>query len=275
MGPALALEASLPETFQGATMLETANQPSTTFPRNPGHAPKAGRRSSVLCWLAACWLVAAAGHADWLVTRAGERIETEGGWEVKGRMVVFTQPTGTLASVRLSEIDLDASQAATADAAPAPARPAPAAPAPAADRPSRVITTDDVGEGVPGVEGGELLVERLRQAHAYKDVGMAMGLVNWQDVPEGMRNYIRTQFEWMMERRIRNLRYVAATPEELEEQAQQALQDDVLYEPNVEVAGKLEVEFIPDPDQAELALTFQVGTRLGSYFIAAPREVPD
>ncbi len=51
--------------------------------------------------------------------------------------------------------------------------------------------------------------------------------------------------------------------------------DGVLYEPNVDVAGKLEVDFYPDPDQERLALTFLVGTRLGSYFIAAPREVPE
>ncbi len=228
----------------------------------------------IFCWLAACWMMAAAVHADWLVTRAGERIETRGGWEVKGRMVVFTQPSGTLSSIRLSEVDLDASAAATAEAAASAARPAAPAPPPPR-KPTRVITTDDVGQGVPGAEGGELLVERLRQAHTYKDVGLAMGLVNWQDVPDGVRAYIQTQFEWMMERRIRNIRYVEADPEALEEEAQQVVQDDVLYEPNVDLAGKLEIDFFPDPDQAELALTFQVGTRLGSYFIAAPREVDE
>ncbi len=239
--------------------------------------PKSATRPStllILCCLAACWLAASDAHADWLVTRAGERIETQGSWQVKGRMVVFTPPNGSLSSLRLSEVDLDASASATEEAAAAAARPAPPEPAPAG-RPARVITNDDVGEGVPGAEGGDLLVERLRQAHSYKDLRLAMGLVNWQDVPDGIRNYIQTQFEWMMERRIRNIRYVATDPDELEEQDQQALQDDVLYEPNVELAGKLEIDFFPDPDQAELALTFQVGTRLGSYYIAAPREVDE
>ncbi len=228
----------------------------------------------ILCWIAACGMFAAAAHADWLVTRAGERIETQGSWTVKGRMVVFTQPGGTLSSMRLSEVDIDASREATnraAEAAARPAEPAPA-PAPAPRKATRVITTDDVGAGTPGVEGADLLVERLLQAHQFKDVSLAMGLVNWQDVPEGVRNYIQTEFEWMMERRIRSIQFVAATPEELEAAAQ-ALIDDVVYEPNVEVAGTIEVDFFPDPDQSELGLSFQVGTRLGVYFIAAPREI--
>jgi hypothetical protein len=241
----------------------------------PNSAIRPSTTSLILCCLAVCCLMAAGARADWLVTKAGERIETEGSWQVKGRMVVFTPPNGALSSLRLSEVDLDASAAATEEAAATAATP-PADVEPATPgRSARVITNDDVGEGTPGAEGGDLLVERLRQAHAYKDVRMAMGLVNWQDVPDGIRNYIRTRFEWMMERRIRHIRYVAADPDELEELDRQALQDDVLYEPNVELAGKLEIDFFPDPDEAELALTFQVGTRLGSYFIAAPREVDE
>ncbi len=229
------------------------------------------RNHLVFCWIAAFGIFAAASHADWLVTLAGERVETQGSWQVKGRMVVFNQPDGTLSSMRLSEVDLDASREATASAAEAAAQPADQAPPPP-KRPARVITTDDVGAGVPGAEGGDLLVERLRQAIRFKDVGLAMGLVNWQDVPDGVRAYIRTQFEWMMDRRIRSILFIEADPEELEEGLQE-LQDDVLYEPNVDVAGKIEVDFFPDPDQSELSLSFQVGTRLGSYFIAAPREV--
>jgi len=47
--------------------------------------------------------------ADWLVTRDGARIETEGPWEVKKGMVVFSRGDGSLASMRLSDVDLDAS----------------------------------------------------------------------------------------------------------------------------------------------------------------------
>jgi len=53
---------------------------------------------------------------DVLVTRDGTRVETEGPWEVRGRLVVFTRPGGTLSSLRLSDIDLEASETATAEA---------------------------------------------------------------------------------------------------------------------------------------------------------------
>jgi hypothetical protein len=70
-------------------------------------------------------LLPAAGNADWLVTREGVRVETKGPWKVKGKLVVFTRPDDTLASLRLAEVDLEASERATA--APAARRP-PSAP---------------------------------------------------------------------------------------------------------------------------------------------------
>ena len=51
--------------------------------------------------------------ADWLVTRDGERIETVGPWRAEGDRVVFTLPGGTLASLPSSEVDIEASDAAT------------------------------------------------------------------------------------------------------------------------------------------------------------------
>lgn len=51
--------------------------------------------------------------ADWLVTKRGERIETEGPWQVKSRLVVFKRPDGTYASLRLSDVDLEASKELT------------------------------------------------------------------------------------------------------------------------------------------------------------------
>lgn len=67
-------------------------------------------------------LLAALGMApsvsgDLLVTRDGSRIETQGPWEVRGRLVVFTRSDGVLASMRLREVDLEASEEATAAAA--------------------------------------------------------------------------------------------------------------------------------------------------------------
>lgn len=61
--------------------------------------------------LIAVLLVPAA--ADWLVTREGDRIETLGPWKVESRLVVFKRPDGTLASLRLSEVDLQASERLT------------------------------------------------------------------------------------------------------------------------------------------------------------------
>jgi len=55
-------------------------------------------------------------RADWLVTRAGGRIETQGHWQVKGKLVVFTGTNGALGSLRLADVDLPASETATADA---------------------------------------------------------------------------------------------------------------------------------------------------------------
>ena len=72
-------------------------------------------------------LVAAAGvgatpvAADWLVLHDGAAIETAGAWEVKGRLVVFHRADGSLASMRLSEVDLEQSHRRTV-AARAPQR---------------------------------------------------------------------------------------------------------------------------------------------------------
>jgi hypothetical protein len=69
-------------------------------------------RAFLLLLLAA----AAPAGADWLVTRAGGRVETQGPWQVKGKLVVFKGANGTLASLRLAEVDLPASENATAEA---------------------------------------------------------------------------------------------------------------------------------------------------------------
>ena len=68
---------------------------------------------SVLLWAAALACLAGAALGDWLVTRDGHRIETEGPWRVEGARVLFHSLGGTLHSIELSEIDLEASRRLT------------------------------------------------------------------------------------------------------------------------------------------------------------------
>lgn len=122
--------------------------------------PTAAALAAALFALAA----AAPASADWLVTRQGGRVETKGTWQTKGKLVVFTLPDGKLSSLRLSEVDLDASRRATEEAAAAQASPASPAP-PAPPREAKVVLTDEsfrraappppaqAAPGDPGKEG--------------------------------------------------------------------------------------------------------------------------
>ena len=56
--------------------------------------------------------------ADWLVLRDGSKVEVRSGWRVDGKRIVFELVDGTLSSLKLAQVDLDASAKATA----APAR---------------------------------------------------------------------------------------------------------------------------------------------------------
>ncbi len=100
----------------------------------------AARAAGGLLLLAAWGLAAAPAAADWLVTREGARVETQGPWRVKGKLVVFTGPDGSLASLRLADVDLPASEQATAQAKEERENPPPP-PAPA-KRKSIVSLTD-------------------------------------------------------------------------------------------------------------------------------------
>ena len=94
---------------------------------------------------------AGSASADWLVLKDGSRLETKGGWQNRGRLIVFERSTGGLASMRADEIDFEKSQEATA----ASLRPAPPAPtaAPAALRaPVLVLTDDNVPKAIPAEE---------------------------------------------------------------------------------------------------------------------------
>jgi hypothetical protein len=97
-------------------------------------------RGTVPLALAALLLAASPSAADWLVTHAGGRVETQGAWQVKGKLVVFTQADGTLASLRLTDVDLEASAKATATAA--AEAPATAQAAPEAPRKKLAVVTD-------------------------------------------------------------------------------------------------------------------------------------
>ena len=112
--------------------------------------------------------LAAPGRADWLLTRDGARIETRGPWTVKGKLVVFTLASGTLSSLRTTEVDLEASAQSTAEAQARAAAP-PAAEKPAEKPPPVLVLTDaDVehvdDDGQPLASGGER--DRVRQALA-------------------------------------------------------------------------------------------------------------
>jgi hypothetical protein len=103
---------------------------------------KHDKRAALL--LAAALLTAAApAGADWLVTTQGGKVETKGAWKVKGKLVVFTLPDGKLSSLRLNEVDLDASRRVTEEAVAAAAA-ALAAPPPERPKPkeAKVILTD-------------------------------------------------------------------------------------------------------------------------------------
>lgn len=93
-------------------------------------------------------LLAGSAQADWLMLRNGSRVETRGPWQVKGKLVVFTYPNGSLTSLRAEEVDLDASSRATTQAQ------APAATAPA-EKPKAVVVLTDADVEHVSDAGGE------------------------------------------------------------------------------------------------------------------------
>lgn len=84
---------------------------------------------------------------DRLVTRAGGPVETKGPWQVKGKLVVFTQADGSLGSLRLSEVDLDASRKATDEARTQAAKPS----APEPPKKKLAVLTDQSFRKTPAV----------------------------------------------------------------------------------------------------------------------------
>ncbi len=102
-------------------------------------------------------LVGTAGPAaaDWLVTKEGAKVETQGAWTVKGKLVVFKTTDGKLSSLRLTDVDLDASRNATEEAVAASAQ-ASAEPEKPVERKKsvRVITDKDVRQAPPPASPG-------------------------------------------------------------------------------------------------------------------------
>jgi hypothetical protein len=107
--------------------------------------PAVGAAATVLALL----LGAAPLHADWIVTRQGERFEIRGTWQLKGKLVVFTLPNGALSSMRADRVDLDASKQATALAKQQAAAPPPAAKAEPKRKAVIVLTDKDFKKPLP------------------------------------------------------------------------------------------------------------------------------
>lgn len=120
-------------------------------------APAPNRNVSAAVALAALVALSSAGTAgaDWLVTKDGGRVETKGPWRVEGRRVLFTtEDTGALASLRLADVDLAASERATSDAKTAAAAAAAAKSQPEAPKKAvRSFTDKDFSHSTPTTEG--------------------------------------------------------------------------------------------------------------------------
>jgi hypothetical protein len=124
--------------------------------------------AALLAALAGAVAMASPAAADWLVTRAGSRIETRGPWQVKGKLVVFTQLDGSLASLRLSEVDLAASRER---------RPAASAPrrAEAAPRKRISVTDKDVHHAEPAAATADAAAAPAQDGAAKADGAAAGG----------------------------------------------------------------------------------------------------
>ena len=112
--------------------------------------------ASVLALAALLAGTAGPAAADWLVTKEGAKVETQGAWTVKGKLVVFKTPDGKLASLRVADVDLDASRNATEEAVAAQAQAAaePEKPAPERKKSVRTITDKDVRQAGPAAAPG-------------------------------------------------------------------------------------------------------------------------
>ena len=121
----------------------TRNSPNTPSTNPCLRTPVAGASPLVLL-LAVVLLVMGAlpAAADWLVLDSGDAVETKGSWTVQGGRVIFTTPRGSLSSVRVASVDIDASRKLTEKKSKPEAKPAEAE----GRAPVLVLTDGDVPE---------------------------------------------------------------------------------------------------------------------------------
>lgn len=119
--------------------------------------------------------------ADWLVGLDGERVETRGTWHVKRSTVVFTSADGTLSSLRLADVDLEASARATTEAKSLPdALVAKRAEPPRRD-PVLVLTTEDVGRAAEPVD--DEAVEKTAEQDLQEEIeSVPVEVISWRQV---------------------------------------------------------------------------------------------
>lgn len=134
--------------------------------------------------------VAAAAGADWLVTKDGARVETDGPWKVKGSIVVFTLPNGTLSSLRLSEVDLDQSAEATYEAE----NPPPETEEEEAEEPVEpvlVVTDKDIRRAPRSAAAGGGQPGSQESSTAGPTINEPFELLSWNQEPRGAGVEIR------------------------------------------------------------------------------------
>jgi hypothetical protein len=125
-------------------------------------------------------LLATPAAGDWLVLGDGTRIETDGPWSERGRLIVFTSTEGVLVSLRASEVDLEASRTATLEAAAAVERPAPPPPSPP---PASVFRLTDADVGHVDDEAIETDEQEAPEPEAEAEEGSAgVVLTQWEEV---------------------------------------------------------------------------------------------
>lgn len=148
------------------------------------------RLARVAALAAVCLVLAPAGTAvaDWLVLRDRSRLETRDPWKVAGRQVIFHLPDGTLSSLRLSDVDVEASRTLTredAEAAAAPAAEPEEGAAPAA-RPRRKLTNADIAAGARVLEPEPEPEAEEDDADGDASEPRTLEVVSWEEVRVGL-----------------------------------------------------------------------------------------